>query len=76
MRIEEDPNQSIRRRSQQLGLCPSTLWKILPKDLGLKVFKIQLVQELKPNERMRRQFGEWAEAQIDIDIEFHKDRVI
>ncbi|CAH2088989.1 unnamed protein product [Euphydryas editha] len=34
-------------------------------------FKIQLVQELKPNDyRMRRQFGEWAEAQIDIDIEF------
>ena len=22
--IEEDPNQSIRRRSQQIGLCPST----------------------------------------------------
>lgn len=69
--IEDDPNQSIRRRSQQLGLCPSTLWKILRKDLGLKAFKIQLVQELKPNDhRMRRQFGEWAETQIDIDFEF------
>lgn len=69
--IKDDSNQSIRRRSQQLGLCPSTLWKILRKDLGLKAFKIQFVQELKPNDhRMRCQFGEWAEAQIDIDFEF------
>ena len=37
---------SIRRRSQQLGLCYSTTWKILRKDLGGKPFKIQLVQEL------------------------------
>ena len=44
MRTEEVTNQSIRRRSQQLGLFPSTLWKILRKDLGLKAFKIQLVQ--------------------------------
>ena len=27
--VEEDPNLSIRRRSQVLGLCPSTTWKIL-----------------------------------------------
>ncbi|GFW46202.1 transposable element Tc3 transposase [Trichonephila clavipes] len=29
--IEEDPNESIRRRAQDLDLCPSTLWKILRK---------------------------------------------
>ncbi|XP_054745598.1 uncharacterized protein LOC129249937 [Anastrepha obliqua] len=34
--IEEDPNESIRHRAQQLQMCPSTLWKILRKDLGLR----------------------------------------
>jgi len=38
--IEEDPNQSIRHRAQELEMCPSTLWKILRKDLGLRAFKI------------------------------------
>ncbi|GFY03708.1 DUF4817 domain-containing protein [Trichonephila clavipes] len=32
--IEEDPNESIRHRAQELDLCPSTLWKILRKDLA------------------------------------------
>ncbi|GFT49686.1 DUF4817 domain-containing protein [Trichonephila clavipes] len=34
--IEEHPNESIRHRTQELDLCPSTLWKILRKDLGLE----------------------------------------
>jgi hypothetical protein len=37
----EDPNESIRHRAQQLELCPSTLWKILRNDLGLRAYKIQ-----------------------------------
>ena len=53
--VEEDPNLSIRRRSQELGLCPSTTWKILRKDLGLHPYKIQLVQELKPCAKRRPQ---------------------
>lgn len=40
---------SIRCRCQQLNLCYSTIWKILRVDLGSKVYKIQLLQELKPN---------------------------
>ncbi|GFU89724.1 uncharacterized protein TNCV_1058121 [Trichonephila clavipes] len=35
--IEEDPNESIHHRAQELDLCPSTLWKILRKDLGFCV---------------------------------------
>ena len=31
--IEEDPIESIRHRAQELG--PSTLWKMLRKNLGL-----------------------------------------
>ena len=38
--IEEDPNQSIRHRAQQLDMCPSTLWKSLRKDLGFRACKI------------------------------------
>ncbi|GFX03971.1 uncharacterized protein TNCV_4678751 [Trichonephila clavipes] len=34
--IEEDPNESIRHRAQELDLCPSTLWKILRKDLATR----------------------------------------
>ena len=48
--VNDDHQLSIRRHSQQLGLCYSIMWKILLKDLGVKPFKIQLVQELKPND--------------------------
>ena len=38
--VNDDHQLSIRRRSQQLGLCYSTTWQILRKDLGEKSFKI------------------------------------
>ena len=46
--VHEDRGESIRRRSQQLGLTYGTTWRILRRDLKLKAYKIQLVQELKP----------------------------
>ncbi|GFT56059.1 DUF4817 domain-containing protein [Trichonephila clavipes] len=78
--IEEDPNESIRHRarlwlalSQELDLCPSTLWKILRKDLGLRAYKIQLVQELKPSDHQaRRRFVEWAQNEVAVVPDFHK----
>ncbi|GFT82712.1 uncharacterized protein TNCV_1784561 [Trichonephila clavipes] len=33
--IEEDPNESIRHRAQELDLCPSTLWKICGRILRI-----------------------------------------
>ncbi|QQP36291.1 Transposable element Tc3 transposase [Caligus rogercresseyi] len=64
--VNENREMSIRRRSQQLGLCYSTTWKILSVDLGLKAYKIQLLQELKPNDLPQRlMFGEWALEQLD-----------
>lgn len=33
--LAEDPNLSIRQRSQQLGISPSTIRKILREDLGI-----------------------------------------
>ncbi|GFW48707.1 uncharacterized protein TNCV_4242881 [Trichonephila clavipes] len=71
--IEEDLNESIRHRAQELDLCPSTLWKILRKDLGLRAYKIQLVQELQPNDHQaRRRFVEWAQNEIAVVPDFHK----
>ena len=55
-------------RSKQLGLCYSTTWKILWKHLDVKPFKIQLVQELKPNDLpLRRIFGEWGLGKLAED---------
>ncbi|GFU93935.1 putative DD41D transposase [Trichonephila clavipes] len=58
--IQEDPNESICDRTQELDLCPSTLWKILRKNLGLGAYKIQLVQELKPNDHQARRIRRMA----------------
>ena len=43
------------------------------KDLGVKPFKIQLVQEFKPNElAQRRIFVEWALAKLVEDPLFYR----
>lgn len=46
--VAEDPNLSIPRRAQQLGLSYGSLWRILQLDLHLHPYKVQLTQELKP----------------------------
>ena len=69
-----DPNLSIPRRAQQLRLSHNTTWRILRKDLGLFPYKIQLTQELKPNDYLhRRQFADWAREQLEIDPNFSKN---
>ena len=40
--IQNEPNQSIPRRSQELSIAQRTLWRIMRKDLGLHAFKIKL----------------------------------
>ena len=68
-----DPNLSIRRRAQELRLSQTSTWRILRKDLGLFPYKIQLTQELKPNDHLqRRQFADWALEQLEIDLDFGK----
>ena len=77
--VNDDHQLSIRRRSQQLGLCYSTSWQILRKDLSedlVKPLKIQQVQELKPNDLpQRRIFGEWALGKLAEDPLFSKNCV-
>ena len=41
-RSENEPNQSIPRRSQELGIAQTTLWRIMREDLGLHALKIKL----------------------------------
>lgn len=45
--VLQNPSLSVRKRVQQLNIKKSSLHVILTKDLHLKAYKIQLVQELK-----------------------------
>ena len=48
--VRENPRQSIPRRAQELGLSVTSTWRIMRRDLGLYPYKVQLTQELKPND--------------------------
>jgi len=75
--VEEDPNQSIPRRSQELGISSTSLWRILRKDLGLHPYKIVLTQELKPHDhQMRRKFSNWSNDQFEKDPNFHRKIIL
>ncbi|CAH1972213.1 unnamed protein product [Acanthoscelides obtectus] len=63
--------------ASQLGLCYSTTWKILRWELGVKPYKIQLVQELKPHDLPQPfQFGEWALAKLEEDPHFYRSSLL
>lgn len=69
--VEEDPNLSIPRRAQHLGLSYGTLWRILHLDLHLHPCKVQLTQELKPADHgMRRTYADWVLEQQRLDDDF------
>ena len=71
--IQNEPNQSIPRRSQELGIAQTTLWRIMRKDLGLHAFKIKLTRELKPLDHLkRRHFSNWALTKLEENEEFHR----
>ena len=59
--IQNEPNQSIPRRTQELGIAQTTLWRIMRKDVGLNAFKIKLTKELKSFDHLKhRNFSDWA----------------
>lgn len=71
--VAEDPNLSIPRRAQELGLKKTSTWRILQKDLNLHPYKIVLTQELKPlDHRRRREFAAWSLEQLERDRNFAK----
>ena len=71
--IQNEPNQSIPRRSQELGIAQTKLWRIMRKYLGLHAFKIKLTQELKPLDHLkRRNFSNLALAKLEENKEFNR----
>lgn len=52
--VAENPGTSYRRRAQQFGMAPTTLWKILKIDLHFFPYKMQLAQQMKPEDKPRR----------------------
>ena len=59
--VAEDPNMSIPRRPQELGLSCGTLWRFLHLDLHLHPYKVQLTQQLKPAGHSQcRGYVEWV----------------
>ena len=51
--VAEDPSTSVRRRSSQIGVSRSSLHRMLHEE-GKFPYKIQLVQELQPNDPEKR----------------------
>jgi len=50
--VLEQPSTSTRHRSQNLNISRTSLRRILNKDLGMKPYKVQLVQELKSHDHL------------------------
>uniref|UniRef100_A0A0K2U960 Putative LOC100572414 [Acyrthosiphon pisum] n=1 Tax=Lepeophtheirus salmonis TaxID=72036 RepID=A0A0K2U960_LEPSM len=74
--IQDDPNLSLTRRSQLLGISVTSLWRILRKDLRLHPYKIKLTQELKPLDLFkRREFVKWAEGKFESDPDFQRKMI-
>ena len=62
---------SIHRRSQELGLSYSTLWRSFHLDLYLHPYKVQLTLQLKPTDHSQsRRYVEWVLEQKAIDGNF------
>ena len=71
--VPENPNLSVPRRSEESGISQTSTWRILRKDLDLHPYKIQLTQELKPNDHsLRRRFADWVLEQLEVDANFGK----
>ena len=69
--IAEDPIVANSRRTQELGLFYGKLWHIFHLDLHLHLYKIQLMQELKPTDYSeRRRYVKWVLEQQAVDGNF------
>lgn len=63
--ITRHPQQSVRKLSAEINLPKTTVHKILRKDLSLKPFKTQMVQQLLPQDHNSRLiFSQWVTQKI------------
>ena len=51
--VAEHPDTSICHRTQELNLSRTLLQRILTNDLSLYTYKVQLTQELKPDDHLK-----------------------
>ena len=69
--VLEHPLTSTRHRSQELNIPRTSLKGFLHKDLGMKAYRVQIIQELKPHDHLIRfQFAQWAEDRMVVDEHF------
>lgn len=52
--LEKSPTKSIRMKSRELTIPKSSVHKVMRKRLVLYSYKLQLVQQLKPDDKLRR----------------------
>lgn len=72
--VSECSSTSIRHRSQEFGISPSSLWHILHKDLQLFPYKIQLTQQILPQDHLRRRtYANRIISFIMNEPDFHKN---
>ena len=75
--VDESPSIPIRRRAQHLNISRCSVQRILTKDLHLQAYKIQLTQELHPEDHaQRRTFSNWILEQQQIDCDFSRKIII
>jgi hypothetical protein len=55
--FRRSPTKSIRRASLELNIPRSTVHKVPHKRLRLYAYKVQILQDLEPNDRSQRQFS-------------------
>jgi len=70
--VLEQPSTLTRDRSQNVNISRTSLRRILNKDLGMKPYKVQLVQEESHDHPMRFRFAQWAEQRLVEDEHFYR----
>ena len=69
--VAKHPDTSIHHRVQELNLSRTSLQGILTNDLSLYAYKVQLTQELKPDDHLkRRTFVNWVHEQRQTNDDF------
>ena len=71
--VLEHLSRLTRHRSQELNIPHISLRRILHKNLGMKTYKLQIVQKLKPHDHpMRCRFAQWDEVRLVEDEHFYR----
>ncbi|PNF33357.1 hypothetical protein B7P43_G05685, partial [Cryptotermes secundus] len=65
---QRNPRESLRRGSRELQMPTTMLWRVLRKRVMMKPYKLQLLQALKPQEKVARtHFAEDIKEKMEDD---------